>query len=321
LSGLLNRPFPSASSWAVSYNVYRKEASEQDFKKLNTTPVTALTFTDTSAKLGKTYEYAVSLNTKDNQETGLSTPSTFIFDDDIAGNIPASSSTLKGSLNFSTKDINDVWSKKLEEGKTYKFDLTEPAGTNFDLNLFNIGTSTIYGTSPYKKSTTSGSTETIIFKPAKTGLYYLVPTAKSGSGGYSIKLSVQSTKRIENTDSSIKYSGTWTKVAYTSSSGGSVSQTNKSTSSLDYSFTGIGIKLLALKDKNMGLADIYIDGKKVKTVDLYASKRLYKQTVYDQQSLLNTAHTIKIVPTGKKSSAATGTFVNIDALYLTHFVY
>jgi subtilisin family serine protease len=309
-----------ASTWASSYNVYRKAVTDQDFTKLNTTPVTALTFTDTTAKPGKTYEYAVSLNTKDNQETGLSTSTTFIFDDDISGNIPATTSTLTGRLNVSSKDIYDVWSKKLEQGKTYKFDLTGPAGTNFDLNLFNIGTSTIYGTTPVKKSSTASSTETITFTPATTGVYYMVPTAKSGSGAYSLKLSVLSTKTIENTDASIKYSGTWTKVSNTSASGGSVTQTNKTPGSLEYSFTGTGIKLLATKDKNMGTADIYIDEKLVKTVDFYYSEPLYKQAVYDNQKLPNAEHTIKIVPTGKRSSTATGTYVNLDRFEVTHYV-
>jgi subtilisin family serine protease len=308
-----------ASTWAASYHVYRKEASEKEFKKLTSSPVTALSFTDSTAKMGKTYQYAVSYILKDGQETGLSVPSTFIFDDDVNGSIAVNSSVAKGSLDSVNGDLYDVYSRKLEQGKTYKFDLTGPAGTNFDLNLFDSGTATIYGTNPVKKATSGGSDESIVYTPAKTGVYYLVPTAKSGSGSYSLTLSVQSTKGIENTDSSIAYKGTWSKAAFGSASGGTISRTNNVASSLEYSFTGTGMKLVAMKDKNMGKADLYLDGKKVKTIDYYSSKPLYKQTIFEKQGLANSEHSIKIVPTGTKNSAATGTYINIDALALTYF--
>ncbi|MDR4948818.1 S8 family serine peptidase [Neobacillus cucumis] len=183
----------TASSWAASYNIYRKvaTASDADYKKLNSAPVTGLSFTDTTAVFGKTYVYAVSLNTKDNQETGLSVPFTYIFDDDSKGSISITSSKVSGHLNTTSLDINDVWSKQLEKGKTYKLVLTGPTAANFDLNLFTIGTSTIYGTSPIAKSTNKNSNETIVFKPTKTGVYYIVPTAKSGSGNYSLTVTTQ----------------------------------------------------------------------------------------------------------------------------------
>jgi subtilisin family serine protease len=308
----------SKAAWADSYNVYRKESSESDFKKLNTAPLTSLNFEDKTAAYGKNYIYAVSINT-DGQETPLSKAYTFIYDDDVKGSLAISSSSVKGSLNTTFKDINDVWSKKLEQGKTYQIVLSGPTGTDFNLHLFNKGTSTIYGVNPLLKSTSAGSDERITFKPGKTDVYYIVPTVKKGSGQYSLSISVKTTKRIENTDKTIKYSGTWKKTNYKSASGGSISRTNKTNHSLEYTFTGTGIKVLALKDKNMGKADIFIDGKKVKHVDLYSSSRKYKQNVYEVQNLSNKTHKIKIVNTGKKNKSSSGTYLNIDAFEITQF--
>jgi subtilisin family serine protease len=308
----------SKASWADSYNVYRKESSESDFKKLNIAPLTSLSFEDKTAVYGKTYIYVVSINT-DGEETPISKAYTFIYDDDVKGSIKISSSSVKGSLNTNLKDINDVWSKQLDQGKTYQFVLNGPKNTDFNLYLFNKGISTIYGVKPISKSTSVGSIEKIYFKPGKTGVYYIVPTVKSGSGQYSLTISVQTTKRIENTDKTIKYYGTWTKTNYKSASGGSISKTSKNNHSLEYTFTGTGIKVLAIKDKDMGIADIYIDGKKVKQVDLYSSNSKYKQNVYEVQNLTDKTHKIKIVNTGKKNKFSSGTNMNIDAFDITQF--
>lgn len=308
----------TAVKWAESYSIYRKESSKADYVQINTNPITLASFRDTTAVPGKSYNYTVVINTKEKTETPFSSAITFVYGDDIKGSLPMAG-TVKGSLNFKTIDVNDVWSKRLDQGKTYEITLTGPSAANFDLSLFNIGTSTIYGTTALKKSTGTASSEKIVFKPVKSGLYYIVPSALKGSGQYSLTISVQTTKAVENTDSNIKYSGTWNKTNYTSAFGGSVNQTKGISGSLEYSFSGTGITLYTLKYKNMGKADIYIDGVKVKQIDLYSSRALYKANVFETQSLANKAHKIKIVATGKKSSAATSALINIDAFKVTQF--
>ncbi|MBV7507946.1 S8 family serine peptidase [Bacillus sp. sid0103] len=306
--------------WAESYSIYRKESSQSDYVQIKTMPISSASYTDTTAVPGKSYNYTVVINTKDKTETPFSTPFTFVYDDDIKGSLPISG-TVKGSLNTELKDVNDVWSKRLDQGKTYEITLTGPAVANFDLSLFNIGSTTIYDPKKpaIKKSTGTASSEKIIFKPGKSGLYYIVPTALKGSGQYSISISVQTARMVENTDSTIKYSGVWTKPKYTSASGGTVNQTKGISGSLEYAFSGTGITLYAVKDKVMGKADIYIDGVKVKQIDLYSSSRKYKVNVFETQTLANKAHKIKIVATGKKTSAATSAHINIDAFKVTLF--
>jgi len=308
----------SAVAWAESYSIYRKDSTQVNYELLTTKPVTTTVYSDTTAKLGKSYNYAVVINTKEQTETPLSSAVTFVYDDDIKGSQPLAGSA-KGSLNKDSQDLNDVWSKQFEQGKTYVITLNSPTGTNFDLSLFNIGTTTIYGKTALLKSAGAASSEKIIFKPTKTGLYYLVPTALKGSGAYSISILVQTAKYVENTDTTIKYSGSWIKPKYASASWGTVHQTKGTTGSLEYSFTGTGIRLYALKDKNMGKADIYIDGVKIKQIDLYSSSRKYKAVVFETQSLANKIHKIKIVATGKKAKAATNAYINIDAFKLTQY--
>ncbi|MFF2876040.1 S8 family serine peptidase [Gottfriedia sp. NPDC057991] len=309
----------TAPKWAASYTIYRKESSQTDYVQLNKTPITTTSYMDTTAMSpGKTYNYVVVINTLDKTETPYSASISYVNDDDIKGRIYITG-TAKGSLNTDAQDFKDVWAKNLDAGKTYEITLTGPTNANFDLSLYNIGTSTIYGTKELKKSASSTSTEKIVFKPTKTGMYYIVPSAVKGSGQYSINISVQTTKSVENNDSNVKYSGTWSKLNYTSASGGTITQTKGSTGSLQYNFSGTGITVYALKDKNMGKADIYIDGKKIKQIDLYSSSRKYKVNVFDLQNLENKAHTIKIVATGTKSNAATNKLINVDSFKLTQF--
>ncbi|MEH7155831.1 S8 family serine peptidase [Neobacillus drentensis] len=314
----------SSVQWAESYSIYRKESSQANYELLNTKPITSTVYSDSNAVLGKTYNYAVVINTKEQTETPLSSAVTFVYDDDIKGSLPLVG-IAKGSLNAdpNNKDVNDVWSKRFEQGKTYVIILAGPAGANFDLSLFNIGATTIYGKTALLKSTGTTSSEKIIFKPTKTGLYYIVPTALKGSGTYSISTSilVQTAKYVENTDAAIKYSGSWIKPKYTSASLGTIHQTKGSTGSLEYAFTGTGIRLYSLKDKNMGKADIYLDGVKVKQIDMYSSSRKFKAIVFDKQGLANEAHKIKIVATGKKAKAATKAFINIDAFKVTQYTW
>ena len=258
--------------WAESYSIYRKESSQADYVKINTNPLTSTSYSDTTAVPGKSYNYTMVIHTKEKLETPYSSAITFVYDDDIKGSLPLVG-TAKGSLSADTKDVNDVWSKRLDQGKTYEITLTGPSAANFDLSLFNSGTTTIYGTTALKKSNGIYSSEKIVFKPLKSGLYYIVPTALKGSGQYSLSISVQTAKIVENTDATIKYSGIWTKPKYTSASGGTINQTKGISGSLEYAFSGTGITVYAVKDKNMGKADIYIDGVKVKQIDLYSSSR------------------------------------------------
>ncbi|PFP29278.1 hypothetical protein COJ96_11490 [Bacillus sp. AFS073361] len=306
-----------AVKWAQSYSIYRKETSQADYVQIAKS-VAGASFTDTTAMPRKSYNYKVVINTNDKMETPFSPAISYVYDDDIKGSLPMAGS-IKGSLNTVTKDVNDVWSKRLDQGKTYEITLTGPSGTNFDLSLFNIGTSTIYGTSAMKKSNGTASVEKIVFKPTKSGLYYIVPAAIKGSGQYSITVSVQTTKSIENTVSTIKYSGSWIKPKYTKASGGTIHQTKGNSGSLEYSFTGTGIALYALKYKNMGKADIYIDGVKVKRIDLYSASHKYKAKVFEKQNLANKAHKIKIVATGKKAKAAKSAYINVDVFKVTQF--
>ena len=79
-------------------------------------------------------------------------------------------------------------------------------------------------------------------------------------------------------------------------------------------FTGTGISWISSLDSNHGIADVYVDDVKVATVDTYGSPKVSNYVAYRATGLANGAHTLKIVGTGTKRTAATGTFLVVDAI-------
>jgi lysozyme len=76
-------------------------------------------------------------------------------------------------------------------------------------------------------------------------------------------------------------------------------------------FTGTGATWVTARGPSMGLAQVWVDGKLVKTMDLYAPTRAFgvQRTV---SGLSDHAHAIKIVVLGTHAHASAGTAVVID---------
>ncbi|KAH9930744.1 copper radical oxidase [Fomitopsis serialis] len=140
---------------------------------------------------------------------------------------------------------------------------------------------------------TPGSTDPTAFVP-----YYVPPGARS----------------YDSSSPFLHYSGRW-KDAYSSAY---VQNTLRSTSepgaSMTFSFTGTGIEWFGNQDARHGIAQVYIDGRKMQDVDTWSSKSRKQQRIYWNFDLYPGRHTIKIVNAGQKNVDATGTLVDIDAL-------
>jgi len=122
---------------------------------------------------------------------------------------------------------------------------------------------------------------------------------------------------IEENNASIAYTGAWGYHSNALNSNGVGFWTTSANSSMSYTFTGTGVRVLGMKYFNRGLADIYIDNKFVETIDSYAPSMQAKVVLFERTNLTYGPHTIKIVAKGEKSLASTGTFVYIDALQIT----
>ena len=116
----------------------------------------------------------------------------------------------------------------------------------------------------------------------------------------------------QNNSSTVTLHGSWKTVKSTHELGGSYA----SLAGAGYAtltFRGNGITWIARTNSAAGLADVYLDGKLTKTVDLYAKTTRFQQVVYKTTGLKSGTHTIKVVRTGKKNSASKGRNLMVDA--------
>jgi beta-galactosidase GanA len=134
-----------------------------------------------------------------------------------------------------------------------------------------------------------------------------------------LDLGARSTYTYDDADSALQYTGAWShvgpEVGYTN---GEYHQTesfsNTAGDSVTIPFTGTGVRWIASTAGNHGLADVYLDGAKVATVDGYSANTVNEQIEYAASNLTNAAHTLTIVVTGQKNPASAGTFVSVDAI-------
>jgi hypothetical protein len=83
--------------------------------------------------------------------------------------------------------------------------------------------------------------------------------------------------------------------------------------SVSVKFGGTKVALVGCKSSVGGMADVYIDGAKVKTVDLYRSTSKCGE-VWSKSGLDDDIHTIVVKVTGKKNADSDGTYVGVDAV-------
>ncbi|MGC0343614.1 beta-galactosidase GanA [Streptomyces sp. SLBN-8D4] len=120
----------------------------------------------------------------------------------------------------------------------------------------------------------------------------------------------------DDPDSALQYAGSWSHVADTSYTGGDYKHTesfsNKAGDSLTVPFDGTAIRWIGSKTNNHGIADVYLDGTKVATVDDSGGES--QAVVFQKTGLAPGAHTLKIVVAGNHSSGSTDNYVAVDAI-------
>ena len=126
--------------------------------------------------------------------------------------------------------------------------------------------------------------------------------------------------RIEDADSSVSFSGTWTQNFDEKWSGasanygaGSAARSTTAGSRADFAFTGRSVTLLGYRGPNAGIARVYLDGAFVQEIDTYAATREVQAPLFSTQSLPPGPHTLTFEATGLKNAAATHAFVFLDA--------
>ena len=118
---------------------------------------------------------------------------------------------------------------------------------------------------------------------------------------------------IDDSDASVSYAGTWnlaTEGRYFKSS----AHYNTTGQSFEVPFTGTRVEWYGLRNTDLGKAEVSIDGKVVApAIDTYDARR-QNALLFTQDKLSSGAHTFKVVVTGQKNAASSGSALVHDYL-------
>lgn len=145
---------------------------------------------------------------------------------------------------------------------------------------------------------TPGSTTPSPFTP-----YYVPPGAKS----------------YDSSSPLVHYSGQWTDSYSRRYVDNTLRSTTQAKAAVTFTFTGTGVEWFGCMDKHHGVASVWLDGKKVESVDAFNDARVGQQRMFSVFGLKEGKHTIKIVNEGisKSSGNSGGTVTSIDAFVVT----
>jgi hypothetical protein len=160
---------------------------------------------------------------------------------------------------------------------------------------------------------------------AQTGAFPLTITGSSGGLSHSatVTLNVNSSgggggttwTRVEQDNAAVHYTGDWLTNTDPGHSGGSAKLTL--VNSVTFSFSGTGARWIGFSDPWSGIANVYVDGVFQASVDTYSSMSKYQVVQYTTTGLASGNHTLKIQATGQHGSAASSSWVWVDAFEWT----
>jgi hypothetical protein len=115
--------------------------------------------------------------------------------------------------------------------------------------------------------------------------------------------------------SAISYAGLWSTQTLAGAYGGAQKYAKGAgTEKATFAFTGSEVSWVAPTSSNRGKADVYLDGTRVATVDLYSSSGQTRKVVFTRAGLdPSVSHTLEVRVLGTKNAASKGKRVDVDA--------
>lgn len=119
--------------------------------------------------------------------------------------------------------------------------------------------------------------------------------------------------RLEDDDLRVRFAGAWKSGWARTMSGQTYRISRRGGASCWASFEGSSAALFSRLGPARGKASVYVDGSYVATVDLYSPTNTLSQSVWATDTLAPGQHSIKVLVTGTKNPASSGTYVIFDA--------
>lgn len=195
------------------------------------------------------------------------------------------------------------------------FTATDPSG------LKSTALSHKYGTGSYAKVTLPSAkalSVTLNVAASESKLHSFQASAKDKASNSTIGpvagLHVRLRQNTATTAQGLTYTGSWASQSNANFSGGSVKYASSAGRSVQLTLAGVtDFAWVSTLGKDRGMANVYVDGVKKATVDLYAASTKYRQIVFtwDSGGAPGT-HTIQIRVLGTKNTKSHGKRVDLD---------
>ncbi|AUG81777.1 carbohydrate-binding protein [Kitasatospora sp. MMS16-BH015] len=169
--------------------------------------------------------------------------------------------------------------------------------------------------------TSASGTSTSIGVPKAAGDYHLyVVDAQGNASAASNALVRQRWNHVDDKAAGVTYSGTWSNWNDAKDMNGSEKYTGTAGNYAEFSFTGSGVRYLGMTQPNMGKVDVYLDGTLTRAgLDAYAPTVTKQVPLFEKTDLAAGPHTIRVVCTGTKNTAASAAVCAVDAFAAISF--
>lgn len=147
-------------------------------------------------------------------------------------------------------------------------------------------------------------------------LYRFRVRARDRAGNWSAWAAGRSFRlaRHQETHTMVSYpSGPWTRVAWDQASGGYVKHAAASSARAAFMFTGSKVGWVSTRGGGRGMAEVWVDGRYVRTVDLHSPAGQARKVVFTASWAARGEHVLEVRVLGAKNAAASGTRVDVDA--------
>lgn len=121
---------------------------------------------------------------------------------------------------------------------------------------------------------------------------------RAGNVGAWVAASTWYPALIQNSSSSLVYTGSWSSKSYASYSGGSVKASSTAANSVSYSFSGRAVALATTLRSSAGAVQVWVDGALASTIDTYSASTTYRRIVFSRSWSSYGSHVIKLVVVG-----------------------
>jgi hypothetical protein len=157
----------------------------------------------------------------------------------------------------------------------------------------------------------SANSKAVTLRLAPGSSYRYIVAARDGAGVWSGWVSGPTfvLDAHQETSAAITYSGTWTRLAWTSAYGGYQRTASATNAWARIRFTGRGVGWVAPTSTNRGRAYIYVDDVHVQTLDLYSATTVARKIVFVRNWSSAGEHRLAVQVVGTSSRPA----IDVDA--------